>query len=91
MLRSIKDTPLFFETHVLRLKDLHHFQLGQFIFRFTHGSLPHVFNNIFLRNQNVHSYPTRHSNDFHLPLMRTARSQGIFIFQGPKFLEFPQK
>ena len=77
--------PLFFENNILKLRDLYHFQLGQFMFRFTHGRLPHAFNNMFLRNQNIHRYPTRQANDFHLPLMRTARAQSTFIFEGPKF------
>ena len=83
-IRSHTD-PLFFENNILKIKDLYLFQLGQFMFNYNNGILPSVFNDMFLKNHAVHRYPTRQSDEFHLPLLRTCSAQNTFIFEGPKF------
>ena len=40
---------------------------------------------MFPQNQSIHKYPTRRSNEFHLPLLRTLLAQNTFIYDGPKF------
>ena len=60
--------PLFFENNILKIKDLYFFQLVQFMFKYNDDSLPYIFHDMFLKNQNVHNYPTRQSSEFHLPL-----------------------
>ena len=32
----------------------------------------------------IHRYPTRQSNEFHLPLTRTIFTKSVFTFTGPK-------
>ena len=77
--------PLFSKLKILKINDLYKFQLGQFMYNFTNNSLPQVFDSMFLRNQSVHNYPTRQSDEFHLPLLRTLLAQNTFIFTGPRF------
>ena len=69
----------------IRINDLYRFQLGQFMYKFKNNSLPQVFDSLFLQNQSLHDYPTRQSDEFHLPLLRTLLAQKSFIFTGPKF------
>ena len=42
------------------------------------------FNFNFIKNQTVHSYNTRRSNDLHLPLPRTNWGKQKFIYRAPK-------
>ena len=39
---------------------------------------------MFPKNQSIHSYATRRSNELHLPLCRTVFAQNTFIYNGPK-------
>ena len=75
---------LFLEHKILKLKDLYSFQLGQFMFKYNNNHLPKIFNDSFHRNSHVHKYPTRRSNEFHLPLLRTVRAQNTFVYTGPR-------
>ena len=76
--------PLFVDSRVLKIGDLHKFNLGQFMYNYDKETLPHVFDAMFPKNQYIHSYPTRRSNEFHLPLCRTVLAQNTFIYNGPK-------
>ena len=74
---------LFFDHKILKIKDLYVFQLGQFMFNYNVNFLPKIFHDLFYRNSHVHNYPTRRSDEFHLPLMRTAHAQNTFLYTGP--------
>ena len=58
---------------------------SQFMYNYNNNSLPQAFNNMFPKNQSFHNYPTRRSNEFHLPLLRTLLAQNTFIYTGPRF------
>ena len=47
--------------------------------------LPSKFNNYFSLNKQVHSYATRHANDFHLPFCRTNLRKFSVSFQGSTY------
>ena len=55
------------------------------MYNYNNNSLPQAFNNMFPKNQSFHNYPTRRSNEFHLPLLRTLLAQNTFIYTGPRF------
>ena len=76
--------PLFIDSKLLKIGDLYQFNLGQFMYNYNRETLPHVFNDMFPKNQSIHSYPTRRSNELHLPLCRTVFAQNTFIYNGPK-------
>ena len=82
--RSHTDS-LFFNNKILKINDLFQFQLGQFMYNYNNNSLPKNVDTMFPKNQSFHNYPTRRSNEFHLPLLRTLLAQNTFIYTGPKF------
>ena len=55
------------------------------MFALNHSLLPSKFNNYFSLNKQVHSYATRHANDFHLPSCRTNLRKFSVSFQGPTY------
>ena len=55
------------------------------MYNYNNNMLPSVFQEMFFLNSSVHNYPTRHSDDFHLPLLRTLSAQKTFIYEGPEF------
>ena len=76
---------LFFENNILKIHDLYFHHLGQFMYKLNNNSLPLVFDAMFHTNKTIHKYPTRQSNEFHLPLTRTIFAQSVFTSTGPKF------
>ena len=58
--------------------------VGQFMFAFKNFILPRKFENIFMRNNQIHSYNTRHADSFRLPLCRTNIRQFSVFYKGPK-------
>ena len=55
------------------------------MYKYNINALPAIFNSIFLKNRSFHNYPTRQSNEFHLPRLRTLLAQNTFLYTGPKF------
>ena len=76
---------LFLGNKILKVHDLYSLQLGQFMYSYNNNLLPRAFNNMFPKKQSFHNYPTRRSNEFHLPLLRTLLAQNTFIYTGPRF------
>ena len=61
------------------------YSVGVFMYQLTINELPAVICALFVRNNTIHSYSTRQSNLFHLPLTRTLFAQKNITFTGPKF------
>ena len=40
---------------------------------------------MFPLNRSFHDYPTRQSNEFHLPRFRTLLAKNTFMYDGPRF------
>ena len=57
--------PIFYNLKTLKVDDIHTYQTSIFMFKHTQNLLP-FFHNVFTSNSNIHTYPTRHSKDFHL-------------------------
>ena len=57
--------PIFHELKTLNLHDIHNYQTSIFMFKHTRNLLP-LFHDVFTHNRDIHSYPTRRSNEFHL-------------------------
>ena len=77
--------PIFKNLNLLKFHDIHLVQLGQFMFAFKISIVPRKFENIFTRNNQIHSYNTRYANSFRLPLCRTNIRQFSVFYKGPKF------
>ena len=76
---------LFHSNNVLKIFDIYRLNLAVLMFQEHKRELPAAFNNIFTMNNEVHQYPTRQTNQYHLPRTRTALTQNTFIFTAPKF------
>ena len=76
---------IFFENKVLKIYDMYKHNLAVLMFQKHSHELPPSLNNLFRTNSQIHDYPTRQSNHFHLPITRTALMQDTFLYTGPKF------
>ena len=76
---------LFLNNNILKIDDLYNWHLGIFMFQLSQKTLPSPLISIFTRNSEVHSYPTRQSNQYHPPLLRTSIAQKTVVFTGPKY------
>ena len=78
--------PIFSSLKLLTLYQLYTFQVALFMYRFSIGDMPTVFNDMFVRNEAFHNYPTRSSSHFSFPLFssdsirRSIRYQGVKIW-----------
>ena len=75
--------PLFHRLKTLRIKDIHTLQTGIFMYKYTHNQLPPLFHNIYNLNSNIHTYPTRHSLDYHLENPKIILAQKSIRHHGP--------
>ena len=57
---------LFKNLKILKCKEVHKYQIGQFIYKYIEGMLPSVFGNMFCVNASIHDYDTRSSHKFHM-------------------------
>ena len=74
---------LFYNCNILKISDLHLYNIGIFMYELSKDNLPDVCVPLFQRNDTIHSYPTRQSNHFHLPRTRTVYANKTIIFTGP--------
>ena len=64
--------PIFKNFGILPLNDMFPAEIiGKIMFQYKIGLLPNVFNNTFLRRNQVHDYDTRNASSFHVPKCRT--------------------
>ena len=72
--------PIFKNLNLLKFHDIHLEQQGQLKFSFKNSILPRKFEKIFVRNNQIHGYNTRHANFLRLSLCRTnIRRFSFFI------------
>ena len=55
---------------LLSLQDIHMYIIGIFVYNYVTQKLPHIFENYFQQNKDVHELNTRQANDFHVPFSR---------------------
>ena len=76
-------TPIFKEIKTLKVNDIHTYQTAIFMFKYSANLLPPSFQNFFIHNANIHSYPTRRSSDFHLNNPKTLKAHKSIRHHGP--------
>ena len=76
--------PLFFESKILKIDDIFNLSLGSMMFKLNKNELPPVLELLFKKNNEVHKYPTRQTNLYHLPKTRLKLLQDTVIYCGPK-------
>ena len=77
--------PIFRKLGILKFHDIHLFQLCLFMFSYQNHTLPLKFDSKFTLQKEIHSYHTRNSHLYRLPLCRTNIKQFSVFYQGPKF------
>ena len=81
--------PIFRKLGILKFHDmhLHVLQLGLFMYSHQNRTLPLKFDCKFTLQKEVHSYHTRNSHLYCLPICRTTIKQFSVFYQGPKFYD----
>ena len=75
--------PLFFQTSILPVSELHDYQIALFMYRFQTNDLPSSFNSMFCLNSSIHNYPTRTSLNIHLTNPKTSLAHRSIRHTGP--------
>ena len=78
-----RSEPLFQNLKTLKIHDIHTLQSAIFMFKYTTNTLPSSFHNLYSANFNFHSYPTRHSKDYHLSNPKLIIAQKSIRHHGP--------
>ena len=76
--------PYFKKLHALTIFDIYTLQVSQFMFKVTFNLLPSSLVTYFHTNSAVHSYNTRHLQDYHILSIRTAKRLKTLRHGGPR-------
>ena len=82
---SSNTSSLFSELNTLSLYDIYKYQMGSFMYKIYHNSLPPKFCNLFQLNSSFHNHFTRHCNDYHLHSVNSIINKRSFVFTGIQF------
>ena len=69
--------------NILQIEDLHKLAIYKFMYRYHHNTLPNKLGLIFNRNNEIHNYNTRHSNDPYKQRKLTAKATQSISYKGP--------
>ena len=78
--------PLFIKLGLLDLRKMYLYYVQLFMFLFHRKLIPSIVDNLFIQNNHVHKYNTRHANHLHVsmiitkPLSRSVRVTGVKIY-----------
>ena len=74
--------PLFLSHQILPLEKIYVFAISKLMYKFSNNRLPLIFNDMIIRNIQVHSHSTRHNQEIHVPQCRTTLFQNTFRYKG---------
>ena len=69
---------------LLKVKDMHRFQVMQFVFKQRQNLLPDTFKDYFILNSDIHQYRTRQSGKIHAKKAKTAFGSNTIKVSGAK-------
>jgi hypothetical protein len=69
--RNGSTTKSFGNLKIMRLPDIHSYQIMIFMFKFKKGLLPTLFDSYFSENASHHRYPTRRANQLRMPKVKS--------------------
>ena len=80
---------LYAQLKILNLNDIYKLQIAKLMHKFEHDCLPSVFNYLFTKLDNIHSYNTRQktSQEYIVPSKRLAIAQKSLAYIGVKIWE----
>ena len=81
---DVNTAPLFFEHRLLDIDRIHTLQLGLFMYSVNNSISSKAICDMFHKNSEVHSYPTRQCNAYRPQKCRTNIRKFTIISQGPK-------
>ena len=76
---------LFRESRILNINQLYIYEVCCFMYRYCNNKLPSVFDSMFSRIYNVHSYQTRNNVNFVIPYCRTDLRKRSVLYNGPYY------
>jgi hypothetical protein len=74
--------PLFHKHDILPLHKIYIYHVTLFMFNFDKEKLPDIFNELFIRNKDVHTYSTRQSEQLHVPKANLSTYQRCIKYVG---------
>ena len=80
-----KSDELFHSNKVLKVSDIYKLNTAVLMFQKLNNTLPPSISNMFILNNQIHRYPTRQIDQFHLPRTRTVLTQNTFIYTAPNY------
>ena len=78
--------PLFRELSLLKVDHIFQLQCLKLYYNITNGRTPAFFLSMFVLNDTVHSYQTRHRGDIHIPLTNTTSAQNCIRQYVPRLI-----
>jgi len=78
-----ESNPLFQRLGILKISQIYTKSVLVFMFKYTKGSLPDIFNELFKRNSEVMARVTRNYNNFSVPYCRTEPGKKAIRIHGP--------
>ena len=74
--------PLFHQLKILNLEKIHVYKVAIAMFRLIDGKTPLVFSELFQYNHSIHSYGTRQSAKFHVPITKVEYMKRSITVKG---------
>jgi len=74
--------PLFKECKVLNIFQINSYSVGIFMFKYYKSLLPNIFDNMFIKQCNVHMQNTRNNQFYRLPICKTERKRNSICYHG---------
>ena len=84
--KSTPTEPIRVKFKLLSLHEIYVYAVQLFMFKLHHEKLPPIFQSFFIRNRDIHNYPTSSRNKFHVPLAKSyyaakiIRTTGVTVF-----------
>ena len=78
-----KNSHLFAATETLNFHDIVYLEMMKLMYDNYHNNLPHPLLDLFLSNQNIHNYNTRHARDPHLEVHKYKVVSESFLHKAP--------
>ena len=75
--------PLFKNLSLLKVQDIFVLQCAKFYYRYKHDELPLYFKNFFIRNSDIHRYPTRNNSELRPININHSSSRNCIRFHIP--------
>ena len=75
--------PLFKNLSLLKVQDIFVLQCAKFYYRYKHDELPLYFQNFFIRNSDIHRYPTRNNSELRPININHSSSRNCIRFHIP--------